>query len=67
MDQDSFLVGNFQMAAQIFDRMGVEVLISSEDRSNFIENKLTVRAEQRLALTIKRPAALIYGDFGLVT
>jgi HK97 family phage major capsid protein len=58
MAQDDFLVGNFNMAAQIFDRMDVEVLISSEDRSNFVENKLTVRAEQRLALAIKRPDAL---------
>jgi HK97 family phage major capsid protein len=67
MAQDDFLVGNFNMAAQIFDRMDVEVLISSEDRSNFVENKLTVRAEQRLALAIKRPDALVYGDFGNIS
>ncbi|MDO7841086.1 phage major capsid protein [Sphingomonas immobilis] len=64
--QDKFLTGAFNMAAQIFDRMDTEVLISSEDRDNFITNMLTVRAERRLALAVKRGAALVYGDFGRV-
>lgn len=67
MDVDEFLVGAFRMAATIYDRMGVEVLISSEDRDNFIKNMLTLRAEERLALAIKRPGALITGDFGNVS
>ena len=66
IDVDSFLVGSFARAAQIFDRMGTEVLISSEDRSNFVTNMLTVRAEKRLALAVKVPEALIFGDFGAV-
>lgn len=66
MDADTFLVGAFNIAAQIFDRMGTEVLVSSEDRDNFVKNMLTVRAEKRLALAVKLPAALVYGDFGLV-
>ncbi|MDX0275745.1 phage major capsid protein [Sinorhizobium meliloti] len=63
MDVDEFLVGAFRMAAKIWDRMDTEVLISSEDRDNFVKNMLTVRAEKRLALAVKRPQALVTGDF----
>lgn len=66
MDVDEFLVGAFQAAATIYDRMDTEVAISSEDRDNFVKNMLTARAEKRLALAIKRAAALIHGDFGNV-
>jgi HK97 family phage major capsid protein len=66
MDIDRFLVGAFAIAAQIYDRMGTEVLISSEDRDNFVKNMLTVRAEKRLAMAVKRSEALVYGDFGAV-
>jgi len=64
---DKFLVGAFRAAATIYDRMGTEILISSEDRSNFITNMLTLRCEKRLALAVRLPSALIYGDFGLVS
>lgn len=63
MDQDDFLVGAFGMAAKVWDRMDTEVAISSEDRDNFVKNMLTVRAEKRLALAVKRPGALVTGDF----
>jgi len=63
MTKGHFLVGAFMDGAQIFDRMDAEILISSEDRDNFVKNMLTVRAEQRLAMSVKRPAAFIYGSF----
>lgn len=63
---DKFLVGAFQMAATIYDRMDAEVAVSSENQDNFIKNMYTVRAEKRLALAVKRPLALTYGDFGNV-
>lgn len=67
MDATEFLVGNFNMAAQIFDRMEVEVLLSTEDGDNFKTNMVTIRAEERLALAVYRPEALISGDFDTAT
>jgi HK97 family phage major capsid protein len=63
---DKFLVGAFKTAATIYDRMDAEVAISSENSDNFIKNMYTIRAEKRLALAVKRPLALTYGDFGNV-
>lgn len=67
MDPDEFLVGSFRMAATLYDRMAIEILISSEHSDNFVKNKLTIRAEERVALAVKRPASLVTGDFGNVT
>lgn len=67
MNQDEFLVGAFQMAAQIFDRQQAAVEVSTEDGDNFRRNRVTIRAEERLALAIYRPEALVTGDFGFVT
>jgi HK97 family phage major capsid protein len=63
---DKALVGAFNLAAQIFDRQDATVEVSTEDQDNFIKNKVTIRAEQRLALAIYREAALVYGDLGRV-
>ncbi|TCQ28258.1 phage major capsid protein [Rhizobium sp. PP-CC-3G-465] len=63
MAEPEFLTGAFRVAAKVYKRMDVEVLISSEDRDNFVKNMLTVRAEERLALAVKRPAALVTGEF----
>lgn len=63
VEEGEFLVGNFQMAAMLWDREDAVVDISTEDRDNFIKNMVTIRAEERLALEVSRPEALIYGDF----
>jgi HK97 family phage major capsid protein len=61
MSANSFLVGAFKYAAQIFDRLTVEILISTENVDDFERNLISIRAEERLALIIRRPAALITG------
>jgi HK97 family phage major capsid protein len=61
MAAGSFLCGAFDAACQIFDRMSVEVLISTEHGSNFTNNEITIRCEERLAMAVKRPPALVTG------
>lgn len=63
VEEGEFLVGNFQMAAMLWDREDAVVDISTEDRDNFVKNMVTIRAEERVALEVSRPEALIYGDF----
>jgi len=63
MTVDKFMVGAFQLGAQIFDRQDATVEISTEDSDNFRKNLVTVRAEERLALAVYRPEAFIKGDF----
>src|SRR5690606_38219409 len=57
-----FLTGAFNLGAQIFDRMGVEVLLSSENDKDFENNMFTIRIEERLALAVYRPEAFVSGD-----
>ncbi|MGH1588653.1 phage major capsid protein [Methylobacterium phyllosphaerae] len=64
MPVGKFLVGPFRTQAQIFDRLGVEVVASSEDSDNFRRNLVTLRAEERLAFTCRRPGSFVTGDLG---
>ena len=63
---DKFLAGGFKLQT-LYDRMAPEVVIASENADDFEKNLYTMRCEERLAQAVKRPGALIYGDFGLVT
>lgn len=63
MAVDTFLTGAFSMGAQIFDRMDIEVLISTENDKDFEQNMISIRAEERLALAVYRPEAFVTGSF----
>lgn len=63
MTADNFLVGNFALGATIYDRMLIEVLISTENTDDFEKNLATLRAEERLAVAVKRPTAFTKGTF----
>lgn len=62
MSSRKFLAGGFKLQT-LYDRMEPEVVIASENSDDFEKNLYTMRCEERLALAIKRPGALIYGDF----
>ncbi len=62
--EDKFLVGAFQLGAQVFDRWQARVEIATENEDDFIKNMVTILAEERLALAVYRPQAFVYGDFG---
>lgn len=57
-----FLVGAFNMFAEIRDRQEATVDISSENKDNFTKNKLTIRVEERIALLVTRTEAFVYGN-----
>lgn len=58
----TFLTGAFSMAAQIFDRMEIEVLLSTENVDDFEKNMVSIRAEERLGLAVYRPEAFVTGS-----
>ncbi|WP_284777077.1 phage major capsid protein [Agrobacterium sp. lyk4-40-TYG-31] len=62
MAAGEFLTGAFSFAAQIYDRMEIEVLLSSENVDDFEKNMFTIRAEERLAFAVYRPESFVTGD-----
>lgn len=61
MQQDEFLTGAFRLGAQIFDRMDIEILVSTENDKDFENNMVTIRAEERLAFAVYRDEAFVTG------
>jgi HK97 family phage major capsid protein len=62
MAVDKFMVGHFP-AATLFSRWEKRVEASSEDATNFRENKITLLAECRVGLALRSPLAMTKGDF----
>lgn len=63
MGRGNFLVGATRMAATLFDREEASIVVSTEDQDNFVKNLVTILCEERLALAVTRPQAIIYGAF----
>ena len=62
--QGTFLVGSGSpVAAEIRDRMEMQIEISTQHSDYFIRNLVAIRAEKRLALITKRPASFITGTW----
>jgi HK97 family phage major capsid protein len=60
MDAGDFLAGS-AFAATIYDREQVTVRIAEQHAGFFVENMVAVLCEERLALTVERPQALVHG------
>lgn len=63
MEDDDFLVGDFQSAATLYDRWQARVEVSTEHADFFTRNLVAVLAEERIALGVKRGNALTKGSF----
>lgn len=63
MTAGDFLVGNFPLGAQLFDRMEPGVQIATQNEDDFIRNMITVLAEERVALAVYRGDAFVEGTF----
>jgi HK97 family phage major capsid protein len=60
----TFLVGSGSpVAAEIRDRMGMQLEISTEHSDFFVRSLVAIRAEKRLALITKRPNSFVTGTF----
>jgi HK97 family phage major capsid protein len=59
----NFLVGNFRGSATLYDRMTARVEVSTEDSTNFRQNLVTVLAEERVGLAVKRTTGFTKGTF----
>lgn len=62
MTAGNFLVGNFQKAT-LYDRWEARVEVSTEDSENFRKNLVTLLAEERIGLAVKRATAFTKGGF----
>ena len=57
--QGEVLVGAFRVGATVYRKGGVRVEATNTHADNFTDNKVTVRAEERVALAVRYPAAFV--------
>jgi HK97 family phage major capsid protein len=58
-----FLVGNWNLAAQLWDRQSSTIRVSESHNDLFVKNGVAILAEERVALTVYRPQAFVKGSF----
>lgn len=67
MTTGEYLTGAFQMGAQGWDRQDAVVEVFRQNKDNVEKNMVTIRCEERLALTVFRPEAFVKGNFSDIT
>ena len=60
------IIGAFATGAQVYRKGGLSVDASNSHSTFFQENKVAIRAEERLALAVYRPSAFAIADLGAV-
>jgi HK97 family phage major capsid protein len=63
MPESQFLIGAFRLGGAVWDRQQSTVEISREHSDYFVRNMAAVLCESRLALTVFRPTAFVFGGF----
>jgi HK97 family phage major capsid protein len=54
--QGTIIVGAFKTCGSVVSKDGVSVEATSTNEDDFVKNLMTIRAEERLALAVRRPA-----------
>ena len=65
MTSGDFLTGSFGMAATLWDREEVMVRAAEQHADFFIKGMVAMICEERLALTVEHPAALVTGTLAV--
>jgi HK97 family phage major capsid protein len=60
------LVGNFRLSSTVYRKGGVRVDSTNSEGNDFTNNRITIRAEERLLLAVRIPAALVKVTLGTV-
>jgi HK97 family phage major capsid protein len=63
MPAGEFLVGDFAMGAQLFDRTGLSVRIYDQNEDDALHNLLLIVIEKRIALKVGYPKGFVKGTF----
>ena len=61
--QGTFLVGDFKLGAQVFDRRQISIEFTNTNEDNFVKDMVTVRCTERIAICVYRSKCFVYGTF----
>jgi HK97 family phage major capsid protein len=57
--QGTAIVGAFNQSATVYRKGGIRVESTNTHSDDFTNNKVTTRAEERIALAVRRPAGIV--------
>lgn len=63
MTQGTFLVGDFKLGAQVFDRRQISIEFTNTNEDNFVKDMVTVRCTERIAICVYRAKCFVDGTF----